>query len=104
VLSTINSARHLLIVGLFTAVAVSACGTYKDAIMEPWLGATQNELTQKWGYPQTANDVVKFDDGTTNFTYRSYRGGDFCLVSFTLKRGIVAGYKYEGGNCPRIER
>jgi len=90
------------------ATLLSACASYKNDVMDPWVGATQEELTNRWGYPQTANDVFKIDDETTIYTYRSFRYGPNgptpCLVSFTIKKKIVTGYKYEGGNCPRIKK
>lgn len=99
--------RHLISVFLMCA-SLSALADYKVDIMEPWLGATQEELTGKWGFPQTANDVVKIDDETTIYTYRSFRGGFGgpmrCVVSFTIKKKIVSGYKYEGGHCPKLKR
>ncbi len=98
--------RLIIIVAL--VALLSACASYKTDVMEPWVGATLDELTNKWGYPQTANDVFKIDDETTIFTYRSFREGFVgpipCLVSFTIKKKIVSGFKYEGGNCPRIKK
>lgn len=91
---------------LFSTFSVLA--GYKEKYMEPWIGATQEELTKKWGYPQTANDVVKIDDETTVFTYRSnnvgWGGRIKCLVSFTIKKKVVTRFKYEGGHCPKIRR
>jgi hypothetical protein len=98
--------RFLLV--LFMVVVAPASAGYKNDVMEPWLGATQDELTAKWGYPQTANDVVKIDDDTTVFTYRSFRNGfggpSRCVISFTMKKKIVTGYRYDGANCPRHKR
>ena len=99
--------RHFLLFLLLASSPPVSAG-YKDDVMEPWLGATQDELVSKWGYPQTANDLFKIDDETTIFTYRSFRDGFIgpapCLVSFTIKKNVVTGYKYEGQNCPRIRR
>lgn len=99
--------RHLFSISLM-CTCLPALADYKEDIMEPWIGATQEELTVKWGYPQTANDVVKIDDETTIFTYRSFQRGFggrmHCMVSFTIKKKIVSGYKYEGGHCPKFKR
>lgn len=98
--------QSIIVVAL--VLLLSACASYKNDIMEPWLGATLDELTDKWGYPQTANDVFKIDDETTIFTYRSFRDGfngpSPCLVSFTIKNKIISRYKYEGDNCPRNKK
>jgi hypothetical protein len=95
---------------------LSACASYRNDIMEPWIGASQEELVMRWGYPQSANDLIKINDTTSVFTYRSYRslghgpwrnfggGPSLCAVSFTLKNSVVANYRYEGENCPKIKR
>lgn len=85
-----------------------SCTSYKETIMQPWVGAPKKELIVKWGYPQSANDLVKIDDSITVYSYRSYREGPTgrfpCVVSFTIKNETVISYKYEGSNCPRIQR
>ena len=91
------------------AISLPAFASYKKAIMEPWIGATKDELTAKWGYPQTADDLVKIDKDTVVFSYRSRNfsypvGYLSCIVSFTLKNDVVIAYKYLGGNCPKIKR
>ena len=78
--------------------------SYKKAIVQPWIGATKDELTAKWGYPQTSHDLVKIDDDTVVFSYRSVIRNAACIVSFTLKNDVVIAWKYRGGNCPRIKR
>ena len=78
--------------------------------MESWRGASKAELIEKWGYPQSANDVVKFDDGVVVYTYRSISSAfspvypSQCVVSFTIKNDVVTAYKYRGHDCPRAER
>ncbi len=99
--------RFLLTVLLLT-ITLNVSAGYKKDIMEPWMDASQAELVAAWGYPQTAEDLFKVNDNTTIYTYRSNRssiGGQIkCTVSFTIRNEIVAGYKYEGGNCPRNRR
>lgn len=72
------------------------------------MGASLDELTAKWGFPQSADDLFKVNDTTTIYTYRSNRGGIGgqikCTVSFTVRNKTVAGFKYEGGHCPRNKR
>ena len=92
----------LVLVGLTISLPVFA--SYKKAIMEPWLGATRDELTAKWGYPQSADDLVKIDNDTVVFSYRSSVRRVECIVSFTLKNDVVIAWKYRGGNCLRIKR
>ena len=88
----------------FLVISLPVLASYKKAIMQPWIGATKNELTAKWGYPQSANDLVKIDDDTVVFSYRSVIRNTACIVSFTLKNDVVIAWKYRGGNCPRIRR
>ncbi len=99
--------RLLLIILLLTTTFSVSAG-YKKDIMEPWMDATQAELVAAWGYPQTDKDHFKVNDNTTIYTYRSNRGsigGQIkCTVSFTIRKDVVVGYKYEGGNCPRNKR
>src|SRR3990172_5674665 len=109
--------HRLIAIGLgllFVPFSVSAA--FKNDVMEPWIGATNEELVEKWGYPQSANDLLKIDDTTTIYTYRSNRslgsgphrnfggGPTECVISFTVKNNVVTRYKYEGGNCPKIKR
>lgn len=94
---------------LLTLASISGCASYKTAVMDPWMGASETELIQGWGYPQSANDIVKIDSEKKVYTYR-YNTGSFmngpssCVVSFTLDRGYVQGWKYNGANCPRYVR
>jgi len=89
---------------------LSSCTTYAENIMQPWVGASKAELIGKWGYPQSANDYVKIDDGIEVYSYRSYRVDGWsgyqtpCVVSFTIENEVVTAYKYEGANCPRYQR
>jgi hypothetical protein len=98
--------RLLAIALLITTFSVSA--GYTQTIMEPWVGASLDELTSKWGFPQSADDLFKVNDTTTIYTYRSNRGGIGgqlkCTVSFTIRNKVVVGFKYEGGHCPRNKR
>jgi len=93
---------------LLCSLPFSISAGYTKNIMEPWMGASLEELTAKWGFPQSKNDLFKVDENTTIYTYRSNRGGIGgeikCTVSFTLRNKIVVGFKYEGGNCPRNKR
>lgn len=86
----------------------SVVAGYTKNIMEPWMGATLNELTSAWGFPQSSDDLFKVNETTTIYTYRSNRGGIGgqlkCAVSFTIRDKKVVGFKYEGGHCPRIKR
>jgi hypothetical protein len=99
--------RKLLIVVLLSCSFTVVAGYTKD-IMEPWMGATLKELTNAWGFPQSADDLFKVSETTTIYTYRSNRGGIGgqlkCAVSFTIRENKVVGFKYEGGHCPRIKR
>ena len=96
--------RKTLLFCMLMVVVSAASAGYEDVIMKPWIGATQDELTSKWGYPQSANDYVKISDEITIFTYRSNRLQVRCVISFTVKNKTVIGWKYEGGNCPRHKR
>ena len=93
---------------ILLSFSFSAFAGYEKSVMVPWLGASQNELVQKWGYPQTSNDVVKIDDETTIFTYQGSRTiagmRKHCVISFTLQNKTVTGYKVAGANCPKIKR
>ena len=95
---------------IIVVVLISSCAVYNEEIMQPWLGASKDELVSKWGYPQSANDYFKINESTTVYSYRSYRPDVWsglptpCTVSFTIENDLVKAYKYEGSNCPRIER
>ena len=101
-------AKTVLLSGLLTAFASGALADYASKILKPWVGATKQELVAKWGYPQSANDLIRVDDETTVYTYRSFRAGfagpEPCVVSFTLVNDRVTQWKYEGANCPRYNR
>jgi hypothetical protein len=101
-------ARPVLLSALLAAFATSALASYASKILKPWVGATKQELVAKWGYPQSANDLIRVDDETTVYTYRSFRAGfsgpEPCVVSFTLVKDVVTLWKYEGANCPRYKR
>ncbi len=100
--------RSVLLSTFLALFAACALANYASKILEPWIGATKEELVAKWGYPQSANDLVRIDDETIVFTYRSFRAGfaglEPCVVSFTLVDDIVTQWKYEGANCPRYKR
>lgn len=97
---------------LIAIVALAAgCASYKTKVLQPWLGASEAEVVQKWGYPQSANDVVRIDDSTKVYTYRSARGSFLtpniavaCVVSFTFRDDKVISDKFEGDNCASIAR
>lgn len=38
---------------LAAALLISACASYQRSVMEPWLGASESELVQMWGYGDT---------------------------------------------------
>ena len=102
---------HRLILTLTLAsFALYSCATYTTRILEPWLGASKEELIVKWGYPQSASDVVKFENDILIYTYRSFTSGygayhpTQCVISFTMKKEIITSYKVIGADCPRIER
>lgn len=99
--------RNALLIFMFVFSLPVSAGYTKD-IMEPWMGATRDEVVAQWGYPQAATDIINIDDKTTVYTYRSKRGGFGgqleCVVSFTFTNNIVTGFKYEGGHCPRHKR
>ena len=102
-------ARPLLLLASLAAVTPAALADYASKILKPWLGATKQELVEKWGYPQSANDIIRIDDEITVYTYRSFRtagpsGPAPCVVSFTLTGDRVTYWKYEGANCPRYKR
>jgi hypothetical protein len=101
-------ARPLLLSALLSAFATDALANYASKILKPWIGATKQELVAKWGYPQSATDLIRIDEETTVYTYRSFRAGvagpEPCVVSFTLVNDIVTQWKYEGANCPRYKR
>jgi hypothetical protein len=100
--------RILLLSALLATFACGALANYANKIMKPWVGATKQELVAKWGYPQSANDLIRIDEQTVVYTYRSFRAGavgpEPCVVSFTLVNDIVTLWKYEGANCPRYKR
>jgi hypothetical protein len=103
-----TSVKKVAILLLGIALPPGAHAAYDDDILQPWVGATQDELAAGWGYPQSANDYVKIDEEITIFTYRSFRGGiggsAVCVVSFTLRSKVVVGWRREGENCPRNKR
>ena len=100
--------RLVPVAAFLSAVAAVALADYAGKILKPWLGATKQELVAKWGYPQSANDLIRIDDETTVYSYRSFRAGfagpEPCVVSFTLVNDRVTQWKYEGANCPRYTR
>lgn len=81
---------------------------FADVISGAMFGALEAELVAKWGYPQEANDLVRINDEVIIYTFRSRRRGPGgptnCVVSFTIKSGVVTGYRVEGGDCPKIAR
>lgn len=104
-----HTARALLVSVALVTTAPLALADYASKILKPWIGATKQELVATWGYPQSANDVVRIDDEVTVYTYRSFRtaGPSLpapCVVSFTLTNERVTFWKYEGANCPRYKR
>jgi len=102
--------NKLKIILCLAVMLISSCVTYDQKIMQPWVGATKDELVSKWGYPQSASDLFQVNESTTVYSYRSYRtdvmSGTLtpCTVSFTIEHDLVKAYKYEGSNCPKIER
>ena len=97
------------ILAILAAVALTACASYGSTTLDPWVGASEDELTQVWGYPQTANDIARIDDTKTTYTYRYLSNSLFspptpCVVSFTLENRRVRAWRYNGGNCPNNER
>jgi len=108
-----NRMKHALTLMVLVLISTAPTMTfakgdkYKD-LMEEWKGASQEEVVAGWGNPQSQSDIVKIDDKTTVYTYRSMRMGMFgvmpCTVSFTLTNKTVSDYKYEGGNCPKNKR
>jgi len=100
--------KHWRLSSLLMAMPMSLHAAYADKILKPWVGASQEELVAKWGYPQSANDLFNIDEDTVVFTYRSFRNGPggpaACTVSFTMKAKKVIAWKYEGANCPRLQR
>jgi hypothetical protein len=100
--------RRIWILAFLLPIAATAFANYRDDVLKPWVGATKQELVAKWGYPQAANDIVRIDEETTVYSYRSFRmgaGGQMhCVVSFTLHKDVVVQWKYEGENCPRYKR
>jgi hypothetical protein len=98
-----------LLSALLLTIGLAGCASYGASTLGPWLGASEEEMTQTWGYPQTANDIVRVDDAKKVYTYRydtsSYLNGrSYCVVSFTIDRGSVQGWKVNGANCPQYER
>jgi hypothetical protein len=69
------------------------------------MGASESELVGRWGYPQSATDIVRVDAGTKVYTYRSdrssWQGPQLipCAVSFTLRDDRVVAGNYVGDNC-----
>jgi hypothetical protein len=100
--------KRLPVAVALVAFTVTALANYANDVMKPWVGATKQELVAKWGYPQAANDLVRIDEETVVYTYRSFRvgfGGPMpCVVSFTLQKDVVVQWKYEGEHCPRHKR
>lgn len=98
--------RHVL---LITALLLAGCGSFAARVLQPWVGAPESELVQKWGYPQSANDIVTINDNTKVYTYRSNNAGLLspaaeCVISFTIEAGYVSSGKYVGDNCPSFRR
>ncbi|MDR7135317.1 hypothetical protein J2X06_002526 [Lysobacter niastensis] len=78
--------------------------------MNPWLGASKNELVSVWGYPTASIDIVQVNDQIKVYTYR-YATSDAmtgapttCRISFTLRSDYVERWDLNGGGCPRNER
>lgn len=95
---------------LTAALWVSACAPYQRSVMEPWLGASESELVQAWGYPSSSTDITQATPDTKVYTYR-YTNSDPmtgaptpCRLSFTLQQERVSRWDLSGGACPRVER
>jgi hypothetical protein len=100
-----NKKKIIFFISIFS---ISSCAVYEQKIMQPWVGASKKELIEKWGYPQSVNDLIKISERISVYSYRSFREGFNgpapCVVSFTIEEESVVAYKYEGSNCPRVER
>ena len=93
---------------IVAGLMLTSCGTYEPTILAPWEGASKEELVAKWGYPQSANDIVKVEPNVVVYTCRSsssYGGNSWsCAVSFTLTDDVVTAFKYVGPDCIRHKR
>lgn len=98
--------RILLIV---LVAALTGCATYEETVMRPWGGAPERELVGAWGYPASANDIVRIDASTKVYTYRyvtsdAMGNPSTCRITFTLTDGVVSRWEYNGAGCPRNKR
>lgn len=100
--------RTLLLMA--AVLGTTSCASYDQKIMAPWMGASESQLTQVWGYPVSNDDRVIVDENTKVYTYR-YNTNDAwsgapttCRISFTLKNSVVSRWEYNGASCPRYTR
>jgi hypothetical protein len=80
--------------------------------MKEWIGATQEQVTNAWGYPMDADHVVRLGKVTV-FTYEfgmieGLRFGSFgsngpCRIAFAFKDQKVVQNRWEGKFCPKLE-
>lgn len=91
-------------------LGVAGCASYDQKVMAPWMGASESQLVQAWGYPVSNDDLVVIDQSTKVYTYR-YNTSDAwsgaattCRISFTLRNAIVSRWEYNGASCPRHTR
>jgi len=96
--------------GLLIATLVSACASYDSRVLDPWVGAGKAELVAAWGYPQSANDLVRIDDRVTVYTYRNPGTSAMtgqpstCAVSFSIEADRVTSARRVGTECRAVVR
>ena len=104
-------------------ILINACGNYiiKDGkeisldeptqegytqAMESWENATEAQLIKQWGIPTQTYEV----DGQKYLLYKRENnftsGGNsyhfYCDTTFTIEKGIIVYWKYNGNNCKRV--
>ena len=120
------------IFSLSLALLVVGCATAENykAALESWVGATESQLVSGWGVPDGVynsggykylaykRSSTSYVSGTSptyttqiigNTAYTTSVGGSSgymitsdCKTTFTLKNGVVIGWRGEGNDCTSL--
>ncbi|GLO70351.1 hypothetical protein MACH17_18680 [Phaeobacter inhibens] len=90
-------------------LAVSGCATPESYSMDPWIGATTQEVVEKLGYPDSeisvagAKKMTWLDKWSTISTIGTTGGQHHyeCERSLVIKSGVVVDAKVVGSICAR---
>ena len=81
--------------------------------LNEWIGKSNRELINKWGYPDIIINVEKYKYGY-QYTLHNYTMQDpsykfmtqvlFCQVIFHIQDSVITDIKYEGSDCSKYEK